>query len=123
MAEIIMYNANLSDNNIVLLNQYQSAKWNIPLSPPGYGYSEAQKAMDSGGGYSVFTTDYLARLSNSANIDLYATSNMTLDFKGAALTLASDKSFTIRANGGISSSSSGSISTSRTTTGGNIYRS
>lgn len=121
MSEIMMYTANLPTDQINLLNQYESAKWNIPLSPGGYGYSEAEKAMDSGGGYSLFAASYLTRLSNSANIELSADSDITLDLKGANLTLASDKNFSLTSySGNITAVSSGQITTTRATTGGNI---
>lgn len=72
-------------------------------------------------GYSAFTTRYLERLSQSADISLQATNNITLDLKGDTLALASDRNFSLTTtNGNISSVSAGTITTTRTGSGGNI---
>ncbi|MGB4191196.1 MAG: YDG domain-containing protein [Rickettsiales bacterium] len=125
MSEIMMYTAYLSTDTINLLNQYQSAKWDITLAPPGSGSSEAAKAMASRSrsetdGYNSFTTGYLERLSKTANIDLQADSSITLDFKGDTLRLADDKSFSLTTNGDIIAVSSGKIHTKGVSSGGNI---
>lgn len=124
MAEIIMYNTPLSTDNINLINQYLSAKWDIKLSPPGSGSTEAAKAMastvkgDARDGYSVFDMNYLKRISASAHIDLEASGNISFDPKDATVALASGKNFSVKSTtGNISSLSSGGIVTSG---GGNI---
>ncbi len=118
--ESITYNSVLSDTSRNLVEQYQSAKWGIALTPPGTGATEVAKAT-AADGYSVFTTRYLERLSQSANISLQATNSITLDFKGDILSLAADRSLTLATtNGNITSASAGAINTSRTAAGGNI---
>lgn len=103
-----------------LVEQYQSAKWDIALTPPGTGATEAAKAM-AGDGYSAFTTRYLERLSQTADISLQATNSITLDLKGDTLALAADRNFSLTTtDGNITSVSAGNIETTRTTTGGNI---
>lgn len=119
-SEVFVYNTALSDNAKALLNQYQSAKWGIALTPPGTGGTEAAKAMASDG-YSAFATDYLERLSATADIVLQADNTITLDLKNDALTLVDDRSITLQTtNGNISTASAGSILTNRTGAGGNI---
>jgi filamentous hemagglutinin family protein len=118
--EAIIYNILLSSNTRNLVEQYQSAKWGIALTPPGTGADEVTKAT-SADGYSVFTTRYLERLSQSADISLQATNSITLDLKGDTLALASDRNLSMTtATGNISSVSGGTLATNRTTTGGNI---
>jgi filamentous hemagglutinin family protein len=55
--DTIIYNTALSTNAQALINQYESAKWNIALTPPGTGGTEAAQAMASNG-YSVFADTY-----------------------------------------------------------------
>src|SRR5262249_44472751 len=92
--EILAYNTALPTNAQALSNQYQSARWGIALTPPGTGATEAAKAMASDG-YSSFTTRYLERLSQSADIALQATNSITLDLKGDTLALANDRSLSL----------------------------
>lgn len=116
----IVYNAALTANEQAVLDQYQSVKWDMALIPPGTGGSEAAKAMASDG-YSVFTTDYLERLSQSADISLQATNNITLDLKGDTLAVANDRNFSLTTtSGNIAGVSNGVITTNRTGSGGNI---
>ena len=121
------YASALSTNARNLVNQYQSAKWGIALTPPGTsgaGSTEALKAMastaragDTVDGYSVFTTRYLERLSQSADILLQASNNINLDFKGDTLNLSTaNRSLTLTAGNQITTASAGTI----TTNGGNI---
>lgn len=117
---MLIYRSSLSSTNQQLVDQYQSAKWGIALSPPGTGSTEVAKATASDG-YSAFTTRYLERLSNTADILLQATSSITLDLKGDTLSLANDRNITLQTtNGNISNASAGSIVTNRTGSGGNI---
>jgi trimeric autotransporter adhesin len=119
ISDIMTYGVTLSTNARNLVEQYQSAKWNIALTPPGTGATEAQQATASNG-YSVFADTYLQRLSQSANIVLSATGNVTVDLQGDNLALASGKSLSITAGsngtGSIVANSAGTI----TTSGGNI---
>ena len=121
ISDVILYNSTISADAEALINQYESAKWGIALSPSGTGATEAAKAMASDG-YSVFTTRYLERLSQTADISLQASNNINLDFKGDAITLANDRNFTLTAGNGIFTvaGSNGGITTNRTGTGGNI---
>ena len=124
IGEIIYYNSTLSSNAQALVNQYQSAKWGIGLTGPGViggeaglTGTEAQQAMAStqagatSDGYSVFTTGYLGRLSQSSNIILQAGNNVNLDLQGDSLSLASGKSLTLTAGNQITTASSGTIAT------------
>ena len=114
--ETILYNTAISSNARALINQYQSAKWGVALTPPGTGATEVAKATASDG-YSVFTTRYLERLSQSADIALQATNNINLDLKGDTLNFAtSGRALTLTAGNQITTASAGSI----TTNGGNI---
>jgi len=109
--EILIYNASLSTNARALVDQYQSAKWAIALSPPGTGGTEAAKAT-SATGYSVFTTRYLERLSQSANISLQATNNISLDLQGDTLNFATaGRTLTLTAGNQITTASTGNITT------------
>ncbi len=76
--ENIVYNSALTTSSRNLLEQYQSAKWDIALTPPGTGGDEVTRATASDG-YSVFHNGYLKRLSQSANIALVATNSITID--------------------------------------------
>ena len=118
--EIIGYQTALDGNSRNIIEQYQSAKWDIALDPVAGAGTEAAEAMGATG-YSSFTTNYLERLSNTADIILQADNTITLDLQGDSLTLIDDRSITLRTtNGDISTASTGSIITNRTTTGGNI---
>ncbi len=99
MREMFIYNKALSVDEINLLNQHSSAKWNVALSAPGSGSAEAEKAIASDG-YSVFTSDYLNRLSKSTNIELRADSSIVLDLQGSTIRLAEGKSFSLMTNNG-----------------------
>jgi hypothetical protein len=121
-AENLVYSSALSTNSRNLVEQYQSAKWGIALTPPGTsgaGSSEALNAMastaragDTVDGYSVFTTRYLERLSQSANIDLKASNNINLDLKGDTLNIATaNTSVTLNAGNQITTASAGTITT------------
>ncbi len=78
IGELLAYNSSLSDNASTLLNQYQSAKYNIALTAPGTGATEAAKAM-AADGYSVFHKGYLERLSQTADIALVADNSITIN--------------------------------------------
>lgn len=94
-----------------LLNQYQSAKWGIALTPPGTGATEVAKATASDG-YSVFTTRYLERLSQSADISLQATNDINLDLKTDTLNFSTlGRSLTLTAGNQITTASAGAIIT------------
>ncbi|TAE35047.1 MAG: hypothetical protein EAY65_00155, partial [Alphaproteobacteria bacterium] len=109
--EMLIYNTNLSTDARNLVEQYQSAKWGIALTPPGTGADEVTRAT-AADGYSVFTTRYLERLSQSANVSLVATNNITLDLKGDNLNFStSGRSLTMNAGNAISTASAGSITT------------
>lgn len=119
-SEVLIYGDDLTSDQRNLVEQYQSAKWGIALTPPGTGADEVAKATASDG-YSAFTTRYLERLSQSANVSLQATSNITLDLKGDTLSLANDRNISLTATGGnITDVSAGTIRTTRTGSGGNI---
>lgn len=108
MAEILMYDRAIDASSKNLLDQYQSSKWRTPLKTPNTGYGE-------------FTTRYLERLSETADIQLHASNSITLDLKGDALVLAQDKNISLTTvNGDIFSISGGSITTERLHNGGNI---
>ena len=120
MSEFVILDDKASDASRALIEQYQSSKWGIALDPVAGAGTEAAEAM-SATGYSVFTADYLERLSNTADIILQADNSITLDLQGDALTLADDRSITLQTiNGDINTASTGSIITNRTNTGGNI---
>ncbi|HCZ13326.1 MAG TPA: hypothetical protein DHV85_01765, partial [Candidatus Accumulibacter sp.] len=84
MGDYFTFSEAVSTNEQDLMNQYQSAKWGVAITPYGTGATEAAKATASDG-YSVFTTRYLERLSQSANISLQATNDINLDLKGDTL--------------------------------------
>ena len=116
--EVIDYNVNLSTNARNLVEQYQSNKWGIALTPPGSGATEAAQATasiqkgDGADGYSVFTTRYLERLSQSANISLQSSNNITLDLQGDTLNFAtSGRTLSLTAGNQISTASTGTITT------------
>ena len=115
--ETLIYNNNPSANARNLVEQYQSNKWGIALTPPGSGASEAAQATasvqkgDAVDGYSVFTTRYLERLSQSANISLQSSNNITLNLQGDTLALSSGRNLTLTAGNDITSASNGTITT------------
>ena len=78
VAETILFNTRISDTASDLLNQYQSSKYNIALTAPGTGATEAAKAM-AANGYSVFHKGYLERLSQTADIALVADNSITIN--------------------------------------------
>nr|MBX2861589.1 filamentous hemagglutinin N-terminal domain-containing protein [Vampirovibrio sp.] len=120
VAELVVFDNDVSTVNRELIEQYISGKWDIALTPPGIGATEVAQATASDG-YSAFTTDYLNRLSQSADISLLATNTLTLDLQGDTLSLANDRSLNLSTtNGNITSASAGTIQTNRTGTGGNI---
>ncbi len=111
IAEIILFNTGIPAKNRELLEQYQSAKWNVALNPPGSGVSEAARAT-AADGYSVFSTRYIERLSQSANISLQADHSITLDLKGDTLALADGRSFSLSTtSGNIAAVSAGTLET------------
>ena len=132
--EVAIYNTALSTNATALLNQYESAKWGVALTGPGVIGSEAgltgaeaQAAMASvqagatTDGYSVFSSSYLNRLSQSSNIILQASNNINLDLQGTTLSLAAGKNITLTAANQIINQSVGTITTSQSAgSGGNI---
>jgi len=112
--DALMFSDTLSLEERALVTQYQSAKWGIALTPPGSGADEASKAMASDG-YGVFTTDYLERLSSTADIVLQATNTITLDLQGDTLALDNDRSISLTTtNGDIATASIGTIQTAGT---------
>lgn len=119
--DVIVYNTVLSTDNRNLIEQYQSAKWNLALDPLAAAGTEAAEAMDATNGYGIFTTRYLERLSNTAGILLQAGNSISLDFKGDTLNLADNRSITLTTGtGDIRTLSAGGITTNRTAAGGNI---
>lgn len=109
--DMMIYRAALGADARALLDQYQSAKWNVALNAPGTGATEGAKAT-SATGYSVFTTRYLERLSQTANVSLQATNNITLDLKGDTLNFTTaGRSLTLTAGGAVAATSAGAIAT------------
>ena len=90
--------------------------------------TEAQEALASTqlgattDGYSVFADTYLERLSQTSNIILAASGNVTIDLQGDTMTLAAGRNLSITSTtGSISNNSSGTITTSQSGgSGGNI---
>lgn len=116
ISDAIMYNGALGTDSRAIVDQYESAKWGIALTPPGTGATEVAKAT-AADGYSVFTTRYLERLAQSANVSLQATNNITLDLKGDTLNIGTAaRSLTLTAGNQITAASAGNI----TTNGGDI---
>src|ERR1035437_8864693 len=87
-------------------------------SESGLTGAEAQQAMASvqagatTDGYSVFSSSYLNRLSQTSNIALQASNNINLDLQGTTLSLASGKSLSLTAGNQITTNSTGTITTS-----------
>ena len=111
--DIIVYSTALSANAQALINQYESAKWGVALTGPGNATgesgltgTEAQQAMASTqagattDGYSVFADTYLERLSQTSNIILEASGNVTLNLQGDNMALSAGKSISITSTGG-----------------------
>ncbi len=126
IGEVLIYNTALGTNARHLVDQYLSAKWNKALTAPGTsgaGTTEALKAMastaragDTVDGYSVFSTRYLERLGQSANIDLKASNNIVLDLKTDTLNLSrAGTSITLDAGNQIRTQSAGNITTNNGT--------
>lgn len=114
ISEVLMYDGALSENDRNLVEQYQSAKWNIALTPPGTGADELAQATASDG-YSVFSTRYLERLSNGADIVLAATNSITFDLQGDTLSAGNNQSISLTTtNLDIQSASAGTVQTSGT---------
>lgn len=118
IGEVLLYNTPLNTTARQLVDQYQSAKWGKALTPPGSGATEAARATastqkgDAADGYSAFTTRYLERLSQSANIALQAGNDITLDLKGDTLAFATaGRSLSLTAGNQITTASAGSITT------------
>ena len=78
ISDVVIFNTNISGNPRNLIEQYQSAKYNIALTAPGTGATEAEKAM-AADGYSVFHKGYLERLSQTADIALVADNSITIN--------------------------------------------
>lgn len=109
--DMMIYRSALSADARALVDQYLSAKWNVALNPAGTGATEGAKAT-SATGYSVFTTRYLERLSQTANVSLQATNNVTLDLKGDTMNFTTaGRSLSLTAGGNIAAVSAGSIAT------------
>ena len=118
--EIFLYTAALNSSAFSLLNQYESAKWNVALTPSGTGATEVAKAT-AADGYSVFAASYLNRLSQSADISLQASNNINVDLQGSTLSLAAGRNLTLTAGNQILTNSTGTITTSQNTgVGGDI---
>jgi filamentous hemagglutinin family protein len=113
--DVIAYNKTLTANERNLVEQYQSAKWNIALDPVAGAGTEVAEATGATG-YSVFTTRYLERLSQTADISLQATNNITLDLKTDTLALANNRNLTLTAGNQINTASAGTITTTGTGT-------
>ena len=111
--DIIAYNKALTANERNLVDQYQSAKWNIALDPVAGAGTEVAEATGATG-YSVFSTRYLERLSQTADISLQATNNITLDLKTDTLALANNRNLTLTASNQINTASAGTITTTGT---------
>jgi filamentous hemagglutinin family protein len=128
--EIILYNTELSgtliaDQSRNLIEQYQSAKWGVGLDPIsgtaiGGGAEVAEATAHNSAspndaatnGYSVFTTRYLERLSQSANVHLQASNDINLDLKGDTLNFSTaGRSLTLTAGNQITTASTGNITT------------
>jgi hypothetical protein len=131
LADNILYSAKLGTNQLALINQYESAKWGVALTGPGVigaqaglTGTEAQQAMASvqagatTDGFSVFSTGYLNRLSQTSNVILQASNNINLDLKGDTLSLAAGKNLTLTAGNQILNLSAGTITTAQSSGAG-----
>jgi filamentous hemagglutinin family protein len=113
IGDTYVYNAALGTDARNLVEQYQSAKWNLTLDPIAGAGTEVAEATGATG-YSVFSTRYLERLSQTANISLQATNNITLDLKTDTLALANNRNLTLTAGNQINTASAGTITTTGT---------
>ena len=113
--DVIRYDTALSTRARTLIEQYQSAKWNIALDPVAGAGTEVAEATGATG-YSVFSTRYLERLSQTADISLAATNNITLDLKTDTLALANNRNLTLTAGNQINTASASTITTTGTGT-------
>ena len=113
LPEVIVYDSALATNPRNLIDQYQSAKWGLALDPVAGAGTEIAEATGATG-YSVFSTRYLERLSQTADISLAATNNITLDLKTDTLALTGNRNLTLTAGNDILTASAGSITTSGT---------
>jgi filamentous hemagglutinin family protein len=132
--EIIAYDKDISSVANGLIEQYQAAKWVIDLDPitgdplggggAGIEFNEATASTakgDAADGYDAFTTRYLEKLSDTADIVLAADNTIIFDLKGDTLSLANDRNITLTTtNGDITDASTGTLRTNRTGAGGNI---
>ncbi|MCB9964486.1 MAG: MBG-2 domain-containing protein [Rhodospirillales bacterium] len=132
--DVIAYTTDLGESSRQLIEQYQSAKWGIALDKlAGAGTEIAEATAHDAGdptnaatnGYNVFTTRYLERLAESADLMLQASTGITLDLKGDTLDLtggaAAGKSITLQTdNGDITDVSSGTIRTTKTGSGAGL---
>lgn len=118
LGELYIYNDTLTADEKAILNQYEAVKWNLALNPKAAtSDSEAVEAMASDG-YSVFAARYLERLSQTADIVLQATNNITIDLMGDTLSLDNNRSISLTTTSGdILTASAGAIETHGT---GNI---
>lgn len=120
IGEARFYDAYLNSNATEIFVQNQALKYDLELVG-GTGANEAARATASDG-FGAFTTRYLERLAETADITLQATDTITLDLKGDTLDFtsgaAAGKSLSlITTNGDITDVSSGTISTTRTGVG------
>ncbi|MDB2682657.1 filamentous hemagglutinin N-terminal domain-containing protein [Alphaproteobacteria bacterium] len=110
--EFLIYDTALDVDSRNLVEQYQSAKWGVALDPLAGASTEAAEAMDSMNGFGAFTTDYLERLSASADLVLQASNSITLDLQGDTLAVGSGRSLSLTTTSGdIDIASAGTIST------------
>ncbi len=110
LGELYVYNDTLTADEKAIINQYESAKWNLALDPKvTTSDSEAVEAMASDG-FSVFAASYLERLSQTADIVLQATNNITIDLMGDTLSLDNNRSISLTTTSGdIQTASAGMI--------------
>ncbi len=108
----ILYGRVLNADETLLINQHLSSQGYLDLDPIAGAGTEAAEAMDATNGFGTFSTRYLEKLSQTANIDLQATDTITLDLQGDTMNLASNKSLTLTTmNSDIISVSGGRINT------------
>lgn len=120
LAESVFYNRTLTADEADVLHQYNASKWGVELNPTTGNSSEAAEAM-SENGYSSFTTRYLEKLSNAADIILQADNSINLDLQGDTLNLSDDRNISLlTTSGDISTLSNGSIIANQLASGGNI---
>lgn len=111
ISEVLIYDGALSTEDRNLVEQYLATKWDIALTPDGTGATELERATASDG-YSAFTTDYLERLSATADIVLLADNTITLDLQGDTLALDTNRNISMTTtNGNITDVSAGTVRT------------